>query len=145
MPFARCACCSNARCVRTDWFASQSSRTHHVKVRMRKMKVRETPELLYSAAVRAANGIRRYGWRPSRADLAQLKHSTRDARAHRTLVKAWRSAGFRLAGVMRLRWTGVMSDDLNILDSLKLSAEERKLAWREWDARKVDRPRRPAA
>jgi hypothetical protein len=68
----------------------------------RKMQIRETPEYLRSLARREAQNIVRCGWRPSKANLAQLKASKRDAIAYRTMMRAWRSAGFKTAAIRKL-------------------------------------------
>jgi hypothetical protein len=67
-----------------------------------KLRVRETPEHLRTLAHREAPYIGRYGWRPSQKDLSRLKASTRDAIAYRTLLRAWRVAGFKTAAIRRL-------------------------------------------
>jgi hypothetical protein len=67
-----------------------------------KPRFRETPELLRSRARRDASGIGRWGWRPTKADLANLRTSTRDAIAYRTLMRAWRGAGFKSGAIRRL-------------------------------------------
>lgn len=71
-------------------------------MKKRKMHIRVTPEYLRSLAQREARCITRYGWRPSRKDLSQLKASTRDAIAYRTLMRAWRAAGFKAGAIRRL-------------------------------------------
>jgi DNA-binding transcriptional MerR regulator len=68
----------------------------------RKVHVRETPDFLRSLARREARCIGQYGWRPSKQDLANLRASTRDAIAYRTMARAWRSAGFKLAAIRKL-------------------------------------------
>jgi len=67
-----------------------------------KLQPAETPEYLRNLALRQAQYIAQYGWRPSKQDLAQLRASTRDAIAYRTLARAWRSAGFRAGAIGRL-------------------------------------------
>jgi hypothetical protein len=69
---------------------------------MKKTRVRVTPELLRSSAHRAAGHITRYGWRPSKHDLAELRASTGDGRAYRVLMRAWRGAGFKTIAIKRL-------------------------------------------
>jgi len=64
----------------------------------------ETPEYLRSLALRQAPHIKRYGWRPSKEDLAELRASTRDPIAYRILARAWRSAGFKIGAIRRLAW-----------------------------------------
>jgi len=49
-----------------------------------KLQPAETPEYLRNLALRQAQYIAQYGWRPSKQDLAQLRASTRDAIAYRT-------------------------------------------------------------
>jgi hypothetical protein len=71
-------------------------------MRKRKPPLRVTPEYLRSLAQREAGHITRCGWRPSRKDLSELRASTRDAIAYRTLTRAWRTAGFRAGAVRRL-------------------------------------------
>jgi hypothetical protein len=66
------------------------------------MKIQVTPEYLRVTATRAAQEIARHGWRPSKDDLGQLRAATQDAIAYRTLVRAWRAAGFRVAAVRKL-------------------------------------------
>jgi hypothetical protein len=61
-----------------------------------------TPEYLRSLAAREAQYVGRFGWRPSKQDLAQLRASVRDAVAYRIMTRAWRSAGFRAAAIRRL-------------------------------------------
>jgi hypothetical protein len=74
-----------------------------MKTRMRKMRIRKTPEYLRSVAAREANYIVQYGWRPSQQDLANLQASTADAIAFRTLARAWRSAtGFKIRMIRKL-------------------------------------------
>jgi hypothetical protein len=68
----------------------------------RRLQVRITPEFLRSLARREAQYIGRYGWRPSRKDIRQLKDSRRDARAYLTLVRAWHTAGFPLTAIKRI-------------------------------------------
>jgi len=70
--------------------------------RRRQLPIRVTPEFARSRARRDASGIGRCGWRPSNADLANLRASTRDARAYLTLARAWRSAGFSLTAIKRI-------------------------------------------
>jgi len=72
-------------------------------VRQRKqLQVRATPEYLRSLAHREAQYIGRFGWRPSRQDINQLKASKRDALAYLTLARAWRAAGFSLTAIKRI-------------------------------------------
>jgi hypothetical protein len=73
-----------------------------MRTRMRKARLPVTVEFLRSLAAREAHGIGRFGWRPSKADVALLKRCARDAQAFRTLARAWRSAGFKVAAIMRL-------------------------------------------
>ena len=68
----------------------------------RKFHIRQTPKYLRSLARREARHIGQYGWRPSKQDLAQLRASTRDAIAYRTLMRAWRFAGFKSGIIRRL-------------------------------------------
>jgi len=67
-----------------------------------KLQTAETPEYLRNLALRQAQYIGQYGWRPSKRDLAQLRTSTRDAVAYRILARAWPSAGFRAGAIGRL-------------------------------------------
>jgi DNA-binding transcriptional MerR regulator len=71
-------------------------------MRRKQLKVRVTPEFLRSRALRDARNIGQHGWRPSTQDLANLRVSTRDAIAYRTMARAWRSAGFKLAAIRKL-------------------------------------------
>ena len=72
-------------------------------MRQRKqLQVRVTPEYLRSLASREAQYIGKFGWRPSRKDIKQLKDSRRDARAYLTLARAWKRAGFPLAAIKRI-------------------------------------------
>ena len=68
----------------------------------KRLQVRVTPEYLRSLAHREAQYIGRFGWRPSRKDIHQLRGSKRDALAYLTLARAWRSAGFPLTAIKRL-------------------------------------------
>ena len=68
----------------------------------RKLHVRLTPEYLRSLARRDSSYIGRHGWRPSKHDLANLRTSTQDAIAYRTMARAWRSVGFRIEAIRRL-------------------------------------------
>jgi hypothetical protein len=52
-------------------------------------------------AQRQAQVIGRYGWRPSKRDLQGLRKSLGDARAYRTLARAWRKAGFRVSAIRK--------------------------------------------
>ena len=52
-------------------------------------------------AQRRAPQIAAFGWRPSPADLRDLRQSVKDARTFRTLAKAWRRAGFRTSAIMK--------------------------------------------
>jgi hypothetical protein len=70
--------------------------------RQRKFRVLSTPELLCVIAKREARRIGSYGWRPTQADLAQLRASTGDAIAYRTTLRAWRAAGFRVRAIKKL-------------------------------------------
>jgi hypothetical protein len=65
-----------------------------------------TPEYLRSLAQREARFIGKYGWRPSRKDLALLRTSKRDVVAYRTMLRAWRSAGFKTGAIQRLAGRG---------------------------------------
>ena len=72
-------------------------------MRQRKqLQVRVTPEFLRSLARREAQYIGRFGWRPSRKDIKQLKDSRRDARAYLELARAWKRAGFPLTAIKRI-------------------------------------------
>jgi hypothetical protein len=64
--------------------------------------VRVEREHLRILASREARRVAKYGWRPSKRNLAQLKASTRDAVAYRTMLRAWRSAGFKTGAIRRL-------------------------------------------
>jgi hypothetical protein len=68
----------------------------------KRLDVRATPEYLRSLARREAQYIGRYGWRPSKKDIQQLRGSRRDARAYLTLARAWRAAGFPLTAIKRI-------------------------------------------
>jgi hypothetical protein len=57
--------------------------------RQRKFRVLSTPELLCVIAKREARRIGSYGWRPTQADLAQLRASTGDAIAYRTKLTGY--------------------------------------------------------
>ena len=70
-------------------------------MRRSKLRIQVTPELLQAGAAREAPRIAAYGWRPSQHDLAQLRTSTRDATAYRTLFRSWRKAGFRTSAIMK--------------------------------------------
>jgi hypothetical protein len=63
-------------------------------------------EFLRSSARREACRIVRHGWRPSKQDLAQLKTSKGDAIAYRTLLRAWRAAGFPVKTIRKLAGRG---------------------------------------
>jgi hypothetical protein len=67
-----------------------------------KMRIQETPEFLRVLACREARYVRRLGWRPTKRDLAQLRASTRDAIAYRTMMRAWRFSGFKVRTIQRL-------------------------------------------
>ena len=71
-------------------------------MRKSKLRIQVTPELLQASAARAAPRIGAYGWRPRPQDLAQLKTSTRDPIAYRTLFRGWRKAGFRTQTIRKL-------------------------------------------
>src|SRR5262249_36705258 len=71
-------------------------------MRRKQLKLPATPEFLRSRAQRDASGIGRFGWRPSNQDLANLRASTRDTIAYRTMMRAWHSAGFKVAAIRRL-------------------------------------------
>jgi len=72
-------------------------------MRRRKLQVRTiTPEFMQSRARRDAAGVGAYGWRPTAHELANLRASTRDPLAYRTMLRAWRSAGFSTAAIRRL-------------------------------------------
>jgi DNA-binding transcriptional MerR regulator len=71
-------------------------------MRRKQLKIPMTPEFLRSRAQRDASGIGRFGWRPSRQDLENLRASTRDAIAYRKMLRAWRSVGFSTAAIRRL-------------------------------------------
>jgi hypothetical protein len=68
----------------------------------RKLHVHETPEFLRSRARRDASCVGQYGWRPTKSDLANLRASKQDAIAYRTMARAWRSAGFKIAAISKL-------------------------------------------
>jgi hypothetical protein len=74
--------------------------------RQRKFRVPPTPEFLCVVAKREAPRIGSYGWRPTQADLAQLRASTGDAVAYRTTMRAWRAAGFRVRAIKKLAGRG---------------------------------------
>jgi len=67
---------------------------------MRKLRV--TPELLQAGAAREAPRIGTYGWRPRPHDLVQLRQSTGDPLAYRTLFRGWRKAGFKVHAIRKL-------------------------------------------
>ena len=69
---------------------------------MSKLHFPKTPEYLRSSARRAADQIVKYGWRPNQRDLAELRASTRDSRAYRTMLRAWKRAGFKVVAIKRL-------------------------------------------
>jgi hypothetical protein len=69
---------------------------------MKKPKTVITPEYLRNLALRQAPYIGRFGWRPTENDLTELRQSTRDAIAYRTLGRAWRQAGFKTATIRKL-------------------------------------------
>jgi len=71
-------------------------------MRRRKLQVRITPEFMRSRARRDAVGVGEHGWRPTAHELANLRASTRDAVAYRTMARAWHSAGFKVAAIRRL-------------------------------------------
>jgi len=55
-----------------------------------------------SRARRDASGVGAFGWRPTAHELANLRASTRDAIAYRTMLRAWRAAGFSLTTIKRI-------------------------------------------
>jgi len=67
-----------------------------------KFHVLSTPEFLCVVANREARRIGQYGWRPTQADLAQLRASTGAPIAYRTTMRAWRTAGFRVRAIQKL-------------------------------------------
>jgi len=73
---------------------------------MSKKKYRIPPHLLFELmrvhAKRRASQIAAHGWRPSQADLRDLRQSLKDARTYRAYLRAWRTAGFRLSAIMRI-------------------------------------------
>jgi hypothetical protein len=71
-------------------------------MRRKRLQVRVTPEFLRSRARRDASDIGRFGWRPTKQDLANLRASKQDAIAYRTMLRAWRSVGFRTEAIRRL-------------------------------------------
>jgi|AmaraimetFIIA100_FD_contig_61_610729_length_842_multi_5_in_0_out_0_2 hypothetical protein len=72
---------------------------------MSKKKYRIPPHLLFEQmrahAQRRAPQIAAFGWRPSPADLRDLRQSVKDARTYRAYLKAWRRAGFRLSAIKK--------------------------------------------
>jgi hypothetical protein len=70
--------------------------------RQQKFRALSTPEVLYVVAKRATPRIGSYGWRPTQADLAQLRDSTGNPIAYRTTMRAWRAAGFRVRAIKKL-------------------------------------------
>jgi hypothetical protein len=70
--------------------------------RKQKFHISPAPELLRAIASRVAPSIGSYGWRPTQADLAQLRASTGDVVAYRTTMRAWRAAGFRVRAIQKL-------------------------------------------
>jgi hypothetical protein len=73
-----------------------------MKTKMRKARLPQTAEFLRSLAAREANYIGKFGWRPSKKDVALLKRCACDAQAYRSLARAWRSAGFKVIAIRRL-------------------------------------------
>jgi len=59
-------------------------------------------ELLRLHAQRQAQQIASHGWRPHKSDLRDLRESTEDGVAYRTLCRAWRCVGFRTAAIRKL-------------------------------------------
>jgi len=70
--------------------------------RKQKFCIPPTPEFLCVVANREARRVGRFGWRPTQEDLAQLRASTGDAIAYRTMMRAWRTAGFRVRAIQKL-------------------------------------------
>jgi hypothetical protein len=71
-------------------------------VRKPKLRIPETPQLARARARRDACDVGKYGWRPSRHDLANLRASKRDPIAYLVMIRAWRSAGFKIEAIRRL-------------------------------------------
>jgi len=71
-------------------------------MRKRKFHVPLAPEFLRVVAKREAPRIGSYGWRPTHADLTQLRSSTGDASAYRTTMRSWRAAGFGVRAIKKL-------------------------------------------
>jgi len=57
---------------------------------------------MQSRARRDAAGVGAYGWRPTAHELANLRASTGDPIAYRTLLRAWSNAGFKTRAIQRL-------------------------------------------
>jgi len=68
----------------------------------RKLQVHITAEVIRSGARRDAAGVGAFGWRPTAHELANLRASTQNAIAYRTMLRAWRTAGFRVRAVQKL-------------------------------------------
>jgi hypothetical protein len=71
----------------------------------KKYKMKIPPHLmreqLRTHAVRQASQMTRWGWRPTKTDLADLRQSTKDVIAYRCLFKAWRRAGFKVRTIQK--------------------------------------------
>jgi hypothetical protein len=63
-------------------------------------------EQLLTRAIRAAPRIGSWGWRPTKADLADLRKSTRDAISYRAFIRAWRRAGFKVRTIQKFAGRG---------------------------------------
>jgi hypothetical protein len=75
--------------------------------RRRKFHVQPTPELLRVVASREARRLGQYGWRPTQADLAQLRASTADPCAYRVMLRGWRGAtGLKVQALKKLAGRG---------------------------------------
>jgi hypothetical protein len=73
---------------------------------MAKRKRYQIPQHLLSEQLRAhaqrrAPQIATCGWRPTKDDLRDLRTSTKDSAAYRTLARAWRRAGFKITAIRK--------------------------------------------
>jgi hypothetical protein len=74
--------------------------------RQQKFRVLPTPEFLYVVAKRTAPRIGSYGWRPTQADINQLRDSTGSAPAYKATMRAWRRAGLKVHLIKKLAGRG---------------------------------------
>jgi hypothetical protein len=84
-------------------------------------------EQLRGHARRQAQVIERYGWRPTKRDLQDLRKSLGDARAYRTLARAWRKAGFRASAI--LKFAGRTPADRNATLRHRAAAKTENVTW----------------